>query len=175
MWRRLAIALPIAIGVAIAYCSIAVPVASAATTCHVYGAFHSGDDGAAVERNRRVCAAPASDFPTYSGWGRFVVFYETYRVDQCDGQMGILPRDQSVPAAGFCATVASGARSTVPAWRWNPGQGWVSASVGASSSALTTGSRAYLAPFATGWRWAWTQQTGWVAVEERYTAFRWYA
>lgn len=51
-----------------------------------------------------------------------------------------------------CAAVS---RESMPAWRWTA-SGWVRAS-------LAQG-RVYLYPYSGYWRWAWTSQTGWLAV-----------
>lgn len=46
-------------------------------------------------------------------------------------------------------------RISTPAWRWN-GRSWVSAQL--------PGGWVYVYPYTGNWRWAWTQQTGWLAV-----------
>ncbi len=45
---------------------------------------------------------------------------------------------------------------TKVAWHWN-GRSWVQRS-------RTTGTRVYIWPYAAGWSWTWTQNTGWLAM-----------
>lgn len=134
------------------------PTASAATTCKDYDIFPA-ESGSVYDV--RVCAAPGSDFPGYSGWGRVVQNYST-QPDICG--FSLLPYDMTDPMPAYaCIALAP---APVVAWRWT-GSSW-------AKSGLDIGTAAYFAPYATGWRWAWTQETGWVAIEQRHAAFRWY-
>jgi hypothetical protein len=133
--------------------------ASAATTCRQYSGFPT--DTGTVLNNVRVCAAPAADFPTYSGWGRVVDTYST-RPNNCG--FSLLPYDVNEPRPLYACLAVMPA--PVATWRWT-GSSWV------KGPGLDIGSRAYFAPYAAGWRWAWTASTGWVAVAESHAAFRW--
>lgn len=133
--------------------------ASAATTCRQYDGFSSGT---AVLSNVRICVAPASDFPTYSGWGRVVQKYST-TPDVCGFSLLPFDIDEPRPAYACIAMVPQ----PVEAWRWT-GSTWV-------RSGLEIGTQAYFAPYASGWRWAWTQRTGWLAIAESHAAYRWRA
>jgi hypothetical protein len=42
------------------------------------------------------------------------------------------------------------------AWRWN-GRSW-------STAPIAEGTLVYAWPYASGWHWAWTQRTGWLAM-----------
>ena len=137
-------------------------MASAATTCKDYDQFPSGT---AMERNVRVCAAPATDFPTYSGWGR-VVEDSAVMTNVCN--YSLLPYDVDDLRPGIACIAMMPA--PIEAWRWT-GMKWVAV----RSEAFQAGSRAYFAPYASGWHWAWTQTTGWVAIESSHAAYRWYA
>ena len=147
--------------------------ASAATTCASYDAegigisyigtgYIYGWPGDSY-RNVRVCEAPASDFPTHSGWGR----------------INILEPEFHCPEGASCRPPAY---QSPPAWRWT-GRTWLAidlfpsatGSLGFSGfSVRPAGLRAYLAPFVSGWRWAWTHETGWVAIREANASFRWW-
>lgn len=136
-----------------------VGAASAATTCKQYDRWQL--DGGAVSANRRVCAAPASDFPRYEGWGRVV---RSYPGDICGFQILPPDYDDPVPAIACVAMLPE----PVQTWRW-AGTRWV------NGGGLQPGRQAYFAPYAAGWRWAWTADTGWVAIAEQHAAFRWFA
>ena len=56
------------------------------------------------------------------------------------------------PPGYACAAIY---HSSTPAWRWS-GTAW--------SRASLAGGWVYVYPYTGSWRWAWTQQTGWVAV-----------
>ncbi len=49
---------------------------------------------------------------------------------------------------------------TYEAWRWESNR-WVATRIGA-------GSTIYVWPFARGWSWVWTRDTGWVAMQSSY-------
>ncbi len=69
--------------------------------------------------------------------------------------MGWAKVDANYCAPGFvCAEMF---RTSVVAWIWEGSQ-W-------RQSSLPHGTRVYAWPFGWGYHWAWTQQTGWVAVE----------
>lgn len=131
--------------------------ASAATTCRHYDGFHTEST---VLRNVRVCAAPGTDYPNYSGWGRVVKQYSTSPA-VCEWSLFPYDIDDPQPAIACIAMMPP----PIQAWRWTR-SGWV-------SSGLQAGQKAYFAPYATGWRWAWTQETGWVAIGAQHAAFRW--
>ena len=132
--------------------------ASAATTCKSYDRYphESG-----TISNVRVCAAPGADFPGYSGWGRVVDRYAV--TNPCGFSMLPYDYDDPIPMVACLAVMPA----PVSAWRWTGG-GWMATSI-------DIGRSAYLAPYAAGWRWAWTKETGWVAIEQKHAAFRWYA
>ena len=132
--------------------------ASASTTCKRYDGFY-GDAG--LISNVRICAAPASDYPAYSGWGRVVEKYST-SPNICGFSLFPYDIDEPQPAYACLAVMPA----PVEAWRWT-GSTWV------RSRGLEIGSKAYFAPYASGWRWAWTSATGWVAISENHAAFRW--
>lgn len=132
--------------------------ASAATTCRHYDGFR-GDAG--LLRNINLCAAPASDFPGYTGWGRVVRQYSTHP-DVCGFSLFPYDIDEPQPLIACVAMLPP----PVATWRWT-GSGWI------RGGALHPGDKAYFAPYAAGWRWAWTQRTGWVALDTRHAAFRW--
>lgn len=48
-------------------------------------------------------------------------------------------------------------RVSTPAWRWNDRAGW-------AQTSLRGGQWVYVSPFSGDFRWAWTQETGWLAV-----------
>ena len=50
--------------------------------------------------------------------------------------------------------------SLFTAWRWT--------STGWKAAYLNPGMRVYVWPYATGWSWVWTQNTGWLAFQDRY-------
>ena len=135
--------------------------ASAATTCKFYDGFTT--DSGQLLRNINLCAAPASDFPNYSGWGRVVQVYGIHP-DVCSFSLFPYDIDDPQPAVACIAMMPA----PISAWRWT-GSTWQAV----SSEAFLPGSKAYFAPYAAGWRWAWTQQTGWVALQEKHAAFRW--
>ena len=137
--------------------------ASAATTCRHYDGFRT--DTGTIVRNVTICAAPATDYPSYSGWGRLV---DRYTIDRnvCGFSLFPFDIDDPMPAIG-CAEVMP---TPVEAWRWTA-SGWQRV----AHPALIPGKAAYFAPFAPGWRWAWTSATGWVAIPERHAAYRWRA
>jgi hypothetical protein len=132
--------------------------ASAATTCKHYDGFH-GDAG--LLRNVRVCAAPGTDYPNYSGWGRVVKQYSTHPAT-CD--FSLFPYDIDDPQPAIACIMMM--PPPIQTWRWT-GTRWV------DGGGLQAGQKAYFAPYATGWRWAWTQQSGWVAIGSQHAAFRW--
>jgi hypothetical protein len=134
--------------------------ASAATTCRHYDGWY-GSDGL-LHRNVDICAAPAADYPTYSGWGRVV---QTYSTNPSVCGFSLFPYDIDEPRPMMACIAMMPA--PVEAWRWT-GSTWVKA------TGLDIGSSAYFAPYATGWRWAWTQGSGWVAIQQSHAAFRWY-
>lgn len=131
--------------------------ASAATTCKAYDSYTTAAGGHVP--NVRVCAAPATDFPTYAGWGQLVTSF----VAGPSPCYGLLPYDidEPQPAIGCLAGAPA-----VTAYRL-VGRSWQ-----ATSMPLGV---AYLSPYAPGWYWAWTQETGWLAVESSHAAYRWYA
>ena len=58
----------------------------------------------------------------------------------------------------YCATgmvCAAIYRDSIAAWKWN-NTGWTAGSI--------RGGWVYVAPFGSGYRWAWTQASGWVAI-----------
>ncbi len=133
--------------------------AQAAVVCKFYdGWSHNGQ----ILNNQRVCAAPASDYPHYAGWGRVVTKFTTDK-DPCGFNLFPYDIDDPRPMIACIAMVQS-----VPAWRWD-GSKWV------EYGELYPGAKAYFYPFASGWRWAWTQESGWVAVAEKHAAYRWLA
>jgi hypothetical protein len=131
--------------------------ASAATTCKQYDGFQSD---AGLLRNVKVCIAPGTDYPNYSGWGRVV---STYMTGPSPCGYSLLPYDIDEPRPMIACLMMV---RPIPAWRWT-GTEWV------STPGLHDGQKAYLAPYATGWRWAWTQETGWLAIGSDHAAFRW--
>lgn len=159
---------------AAATCQLALAsTASAETTCRSYGTFVN-EEGQTFQ-NIRVCVAPASDFPRYSGWARIVGAYVTMS-SRC--AYSILPFDRSEPLPMYSCPPEPDLNPTfVQAWRWT-GTTWVS---GESYPMLNSektygfrpGARVYSAPFSAGWRWVWTEGTGWLAVPEKNVAFRW--
>lgn len=154
----------------LAVAALAPAGASAATTCRQYDEFQNES---VTKRNVRVCAAPAADFPRHTGWARIVNVYDV-RTDPCGFNLLPYDIDDPVPAIG-CPMVLP---APVPSWSWtgttwrsHPGSG----PVGDDAAAFRPGSAVYVAPYANGWRWAWTKQTGWRAVREGNVAFRWFA
>ena len=140
------------------------PTASAAATCKSYDTYIS-DAGAT--RNVRVCAAPSSDYPSYSGWGRIKESSASVLSYGC-GHSALLPMDRT-DAVPPCYDDPN-RRTPAPeyGWRWT-GASWV------RGPQLNTGTRAYFAPYAVGWRWGWTAQTGWFALPASSAYFLWYA
>ena len=165
MWgRRLRTALVLTMAaVLVSAIGAAAPTtASAATHCKQYDQFRSE---AGSRSNVRVCAAPASDFPNYSGWGRVETEFSP-NPSPCD--FSLLPYDIDDPAPALaCLAVMP---QPVPAWRWT-GNAWKQE----LAEGFTPGSAVYFAPYATGWHWAWTARTGWLAIQSSHAAYRWYA
>lgn len=61
---------------------------------------------------------------------------------------------------GWGHTVNPGTTASVSAWRWD-GAAW-------QSSPLQDQLQVWIQPFASGWAWAWTAQSGWVAIKSAY-------
>lgn len=80
---------------------------------------------------------PSTVFPSTKGW----VYVKSEPV--------ICPA--IYPAPAYCSQP-----SRVGAWHWS-GSAW-------SQRSLAGGTSVYVWPYATGWHWAWTQRTGWLAV-----------
>lgn len=59
------------------------------------------------------------------------------------------------PSDRFCATIY---RDRTAAWRWT-GTTWQQTSI--------RGGSVYVYPYSKPWRWAWTQESGWVAVHDQ--------
>lgn len=75
------------------------------------------------------------------------------------------PLNEPIPAydgyKGWGQVSSGGAYSSlravpVTAWHWN-GRSWV-------QSSRYVGTRVYIWPYASGWAWTWTQNTGWLAM-----------
>ena len=132
--------------------------AEAAVVCKFYDGWHH--NGQLLE-DQRICAAPASDYPRYAGWGRIVTKFTTDK-DPCGFNLFPYDIDDPQPMIACIAMVRP-----VQAWKWTS-SGWKSAEA-------YPGQQVYVYPYATGWRWVWTQETGWLAVQEQHVAYRWLA
>lgn len=89
----------------------------------------------------RSSCAFATDMPLYKGWA-------TMSFRGCPSDGGVVTDDCKGGTA----------------YRWT-NRGWVARGIGECG---TGPSQVYVWPFASGWSWIWSQQTGWLAVESRY-------
>jgi hypothetical protein len=94
-----------------------------------------------------------SDYRTYTGWARLGAYsaggYEILPLDCVDCDMRGAYHAASVDFSGASSTQ----------WRWTGAQ-WAKQNV-------ALGTWMWVQPYAVGWSWAWTAQTGWVAVQDR--------
>lgn len=132
--------------------------AEAAITCKTYTQWTHTDG--TVLHDQRICAAPASDYPRYSDWGRLVTRFSTSPLP-CEFSIFPYDIDDPQPMIACLAMVRQ-----LDAWRWD-GRRWVAA------DGLYPGQRAYVYPYTADWRWVWTKQSGWVAIRAEHVAYRW--
>lgn len=106
---------------------------------------------------RYVCSAPVSEYPTASAWGRIYDYLEPI------GCSGVQP-------GGFVCTPRGTDPVAPSAWRWSDG-GWRAVARGE----LASGTVFWFTPYSGSWWWAWNRTSGWVAIQDRFAHFRWYA
>jgi hypothetical protein len=153
----------IAVSIATAALAFLAPSsASAATLCKKYDGFSIFN--AEHFQAGTLCAAPAAEYPNYRNWTRITDGSAISTAPKlCD--FSLFPYDiDDIRPMMACPMYVMAPSS--PAWKWD-GTKWVSARA-------SIGSREYVYPFATGWRWVWNSNEGWRAVESKYVAIRWF-
>jgi hypothetical protein len=107
-------------------------------------------DGSCISPGPMYYAVSPVQEPTFKGWGE-VSLSRNY-ADRARCAQKIYPEPTNC---------------RVTAWRWNAtSRTW-------SRTSLLSGTRTYIWPFATGWSWVWTSNTGWLAVSDDYVVVRW--
>jgi hypothetical protein len=139
--------------------------AAAAATCKSYDAYVRDGNTTA---NVRVCAAPSTDYPSYSGWGRIKVGSSSVLPNPCGPGGSLLPMDRDDPMPPCYNDAFYSPPAPEYGWHWTS-YGWV------QGAQLATGMRAYFAPYTGGWRWGWTADRGWFALPASDAYFLWYA
>lgn len=148
----------VSISLIIAVSAFGAAPASAATTCKDYDEFRGGDTPL---MNVRICAAPATDFPRYAGWGRIL---DGRTLGTICGAFTMFPQDADEPQVRCPMPMPR----PVTSWKWS-GSTW-------SSGTLETfipGAQVYVYPYSGGWRWVWTRDSGWRVMDARDLGFRW--
>ncbi len=134
--------------------------ATAATTCKDYNEYRGVTPSLL---DVRICAAPASDFRGHAGWGRIL---DNRSLGSICGAFMMLPLDIDEPQPRCPVRMPE----PVISWTWS-GTAWTSELL----TSLAPGARVYVYPYAAGWRWVWTKETGWRVMDERDLGFRWRA
>lgn len=135
--------------------------ARASTTCRAYFGYPDPFSFGLNPRSGRLCMAPADDFPGYRGWDG--------RIAPVCGRPAYFPPDFGEPASDGGVTCMA-LPTSLRGYRYETGR-WTSI---VDPNPPSTETELYIYPFTGGWRWVWTRQSGWFAVQSRSLVILWF-